>query len=121
MSCLGNLLWILLGGGLLALLWFVAAILCCVTIVLIPVGVQCFKFAGLALCPFGKTVEYGGNVGHFLLNILWLVLFGWELAVASFVVGLVWCITIVGIPMGLQSFKLARLALMPFGAKVVKA
>ena len=115
----GNVLWIILGGGILSLLWFLVAVICFISIIGIPLGVQCLKFAGFVLYPFGREVEYGGNVGHFLLNILWILVFGWELAMASVIVGLIWCITIVGIPFGLQSFKFAKLAIMPFGTTVV--
>ena len=119
MKTFGNVLWIILGGGILSLLWFLVAVICFISIIGIPLGVQCLKFAGFVLYPFGREVEYGGNVGHFLLNILWILVFGWELAMASVIVGLIWCITIVGIPFGLQSFKFAKLAIMPFGTTVV--
>lgn len=118
MSCLGNVLWFVLGGLLMGLSWAAVGLLWCVTIVGIPVGLQCFKFASLAFCPFGKEVYYGGGAGSFLLNILWLVFGGFALAVEAAAVGVVFCITIVGIPFGLQCFKIAKLALMPFGACV---
>jgi uncharacterized membrane protein YccF (DUF307 family) len=119
MSCLGNVLWFVFGGLILGLSWAVAGILWCVTIVGIPVGVQCFKFASLAFSPFGKEVRYGGGVGSLLLNILWLAISGVVLAVEAAAVGVVFCITIIGIPFGKQCFKIAKLALMPFGASVV--
>lgn len=115
---LGNIIWFLFGGILLGLSWALAGIIWCVTILGIPWGVQCFKFAKLAFFPFGKEVVYGGGVGSLLLNILWLLVSGVALAVEACVVGLVFCITIVGIPFGKQCFKIARLALMPFGAAV---
>lgn len=119
MRTFGNVLWILLGGALLALLWFLAAIICFVTIIGIPIGIQCLKFASFVLYPFGRVAEYGRGAGHFLLNILWILLFGWELAIASVIVGLIWCITIIGIPFGVQSIKFAQLAIMPFGTTIV--
>lgn len=119
MKILGNILWLLFGGIILGLLWFLAGILCFLTIIGIPLGAQCMKFAGFVFWPFGRDIDYGGGMGSFLLNALWLVLFGWELAAASLVVGLFWCITIVGIPFGIQSFKFAKLALMPFGAEII--
>ena len=76
------------------------------------------KLAGFVLFPFGKQIQYGGGAGSFLLNLIWILLFGWELALASAVMGLFWCVTIVGIPFGLQSFKLAKLAFMPFGSTI---
>ena len=68
--------------------------------------------------PFGKEVVYGGGGFSFLVNLIWIVLFGWEMALGYVALGLVWCVTIVGIPVGLQCFKMAKLALMPFGAEV---
>ena len=118
MSILGNILWFLLGGLFLALGWAIAGIFWCITIIGIPWGIQCFKFASLAFAPFGKEIVYGGGVFSLFLNILWLLLSGIPLAVGSFVLGCIFCVTIIGIPFGLQYFKFAKLALMPFGAKV---
>ena len=109
MGCIGNVLWFLLGGFVLGLSWCLAGVLWCVTIVGIPVGMQCFKLAGLSFFPFGKDVRYGGGAVSFLLNLIWLIVS----------CGLLFCVTILGIPFGLQCFKLAKLALMPFGAEVV--
>lgn len=118
MGCLGNLLWFLFGGFLMGLSWGAAGILWCITIVGIPIGMQCFKFASLAFFPFGKEVHYGGGAGSLLLNILWLLITGIPLAIEAAVIGLVLCITVVGLPFGLQCFKIAKLSLMPFGAEV---
>ena len=119
MGCLGNALWFIFGGFALGMGWLIAGVLWCVTIVGVPIGVQCFKRAGLAFFPFGKEVRYGGGVGSMLLNILWLLLSGIPLAIEAAAVGLLFCITIIGIPFGKQCFKLAKLALMPFGTEVV--
>ena len=119
MGCLGNLLWFVFGGCLSGLGWCLAGVLWCITIVGIPVGMQCFKFAKLAFFPFGKEVIYGGGAGSMILNVIWLLVSGIWLALGSLVTGCVLCITIVGIPFGLQHFKLAKLALMPFGSQVV--
>lgn len=118
MSCLGNVLWFVFGGFISGLSWSLAGILWCITIVGIPVGVQCFKFAGLSFFPFGKEVKYGGGAGSLLLNIIWIVLSGLPLALEFTVLGVIFCITIIGIPFGLQMFKLAKLALMPFGSEI---
>ena len=118
MGCLGNLLWLCLGGWSLGLSWLLAGVLWCITIVGIPIGLQCFKFAGLALFPCGKEVVYGGGAVSFLCNLVWLIVSGLPLALVSVGTGLLYCITIVGIPFGIQCFKLAQLALMPFGARV---
>ena len=119
MRFLGNILWFLFGGLLGGLSWIFAGCIWCITIVGIPVGMQCFKFATLAFWPFGKDVVYGKGVFSFLINLIWIVFFGWEMALGNLIVGLLWCITIVGIPFGRQFFKLARLSLIPFGASVV--
>ena len=119
MGCLGNLLWFVFGGFVSGLSWCLAGLLWCITVVGIPVGMQCFKFASLSFFPFGKEIRYGGGAGSLLLNIIWLIVSGFPLAVEHAVFGLVLCITVVGMPFGLQHFKLAQLALMPFGSDVV--
>lgn len=118
MGCIGNALWFIFGGVWMGLSWGLAGILWCITIVGIPVGVQCFKMAGLAFFPFGKEVDYGGGAGSLLMNIVWIIFSGLALAIEAAVIGVLFCITIVGIPFGKQCFKLAKLALMPFGATV---
>lgn len=118
MRLIGNILWFLFGGFLLGLSWFFAGILWCVTIIGIPWGLQCFKFAKLTFWPFGKDIQYGGGAMSLLANIIWLLISGLPLAIEAFVFGCLWCITIIGIPWGKQHFKLAKLALMPFGATV---
>lgn len=121
MKIIGNVLWIIFGGLILAILWTIASLICFISIIGIPVGVQCLKFASFVLYPFGRTIEWSEHLGHFLLNILWVAVCGWELAISSIFIGLIWCITIIGIPFGVQSFKFAQLAIMPFGAKIIPA
>jgi len=118
MGCLGNLIWFVFGGFISGLTWLIAGCLWCITIIGIPVGMQCFKLAGLCFFPFGKEVVYGKGVGSLLLNIIWLLLSGIPLAIESAMFGILLCITIVGIPFGLQHFKIAKLALMPFGTTI---
>lgn len=118
MSCIANLLWFILGGVVMGFEWFLAGILWCITIVGIPWGKQCFKFAKLCLFPFGKSVEYGGGPGSIILNIIWLAISGLPMAISAAVCGVIYCVTIIGIPFGKQCFKIAKLALMPFGATV---
>ena len=119
MRTLGNILWFLFGGLIGGLAWTLAGCIWCITIIGIPFGLQCFKFASLAFFPFGKDVVYGGGSISFLANIIWLIFFGWEMALGYLALGAAWCITIVGIPVGLQCFKMAKLSLMPFGADVI--
>lgn len=118
MRFIGNILWLLFGGLEMALAWAVLGLLWCVTILGIPIGVQCFKIAGLYLSPMGKEVRTGGGTMSTLANILWLLFGGLELAIADILWGLFLCVTIIGIPFGKQHFKLAKLSLTPFGATV---
>ncbi len=118
MGCLGNLLWFVFAGLWLGLGWIITGLVWCITIIGIPIGLQCFKFAQLAFFPFGKEVQYGNGFGSLLLNILWLIFGGFPLALEHLVVGCILCITIIGIPFGRQCFKMTQLTLMPFGATV---
>lgn len=124
MNFLGNLLWILLGGLFVSLYYVILGLAFCITIIGIPFGVQLFKIAGFALCPFGRQVVPGTNDGgclSILMNIIWIIFGGIEIALAHVVLGITFCITIVGIPFGVQNFKMALLALTPFGKEIVKA
>lgn len=121
-TVLANILWFVLGGFLVALAYFVGGIVMCVTIIGIPFGVQAFKLAGAVTAPFGKElVEREGASGclRVVLNILWVLLPGLELAVAHLVLAAVLAVTIVGIPFAVQHVKLVPLALMPFGRDLV--
>ncbi|MEN6349687.1 MAG: YccF domain-containing protein [Syntrophomonas sp.] len=120
MNFIGNIIWLLIGGILAAFLWAVAGLILCITIIGIPFGLQCLKIAYFVLWPFGKEIELGHfGAGGFILNIIWIIVFGWEFAVTHAVIGLLFCITIIGIPFGLQHFKFAQLGLIPFGAKIL--
>ena len=121
MNFIGNILWFIFGGFVDALVWFLVGILWSITIIGIPVGRQCFKMAKLHLWPFGKSVEYSLDTTPFIFNILWLLLGGIPIALAELASGVFLCMTIIGIPFGIQQFKLAVLALMPFGAKIVNS
>ncbi len=117
---IGNIIWLIFGGIIGALLWSIAGVLVCLTIIGIPFGLQFFKIAGFVLWPFGRDVELGSfGVGGLIGNILWILLLGWELSLAHLTIGVALCLTIIGIPFGLQHFKLAMLAILPFGAKVL--
>ena len=118
MSILGNLLWIIFGGLISAIGWFVTGVLLCITVIGIPFGLQCFKIAGLVLVPFGKEVRIGDFGAFGLLgNIIWICLAGWALCGHHLLWGFILSVTIVGIPFGVQHFKLVKLALVPFGAR----
>lgn len=119
MSFLGNIIWLLFGGIIGAIAWALSGLLWCITIIGIPFGIQCLKIAAFVLWPFGKEIDIGNfGAGGLIFNIIWLLLFGWEFAITHLVIGLVFCMTVVGIPFGLQHFKLAKLGLIPFGARI---
>jgi uncharacterized membrane protein YccF (DUF307 family) len=119
---LGNILWLVLAGVWLAIGYVVAGIVMCILIVTIPLGVQAFKLASFSLWPFGRTVVERPDASPALGclgNVVWLVLGGIELAVAHVVAGVLLCLTIIGIPLGIACFKLVPLALLPFGKEIV--
>ena len=118
MSTIANIIWIVLGGIFTALWWCVAGMLFYVSIIGIPLGRQAFKMAALTLAPFGKTVEYGGGAPSLVANIVWALLAGIPMALAYAVGGALFCVTIIGLPPGIQLFKMAKLSLLPFGAVV---
>ena len=119
MSFLANIIWFIFGGWLTGLSWLVLGLLWCVTVVGMPLGIQCFKFAALSAAPFGKEVQYGVSTGSFVLNVLWIILTGVPMAIEHAGTGILLCCTIIGIPLGIQHLKMAKLALMPFGTSVV--
>ena len=121
MKFLGNILWFVLGGFLVSLYYFVVGLLFCLTIVGIPFGLQLIKLAGFALWPFGRNVASGANDGgclSILMNVIWILCGGIEIAMLHLTFGVVLCMTIVGIPFGLQHFKMSLLALTPFGKTI---
>lgn len=120
MKILGNIVWFILGGFISWLSWIVIGILWSITIIGIPVGKQCFKFAKMSAAPFGKEIQFSDRGSSFLFNIVWLILGGFVMVVEEIGLGILFCLTIVGIPFGLQHFKHAKLALLPFGATIYK-
>ncbi len=117
MKLIANVIWFLFGGLWLGLGWALLGLFLCITIIGIPLGRQCFKASKLTFAPFGKRVVTNFNK-HPVANLIWAILVGWEMALGYLVAGIICCITIVGIPMGLQSFKLMKLAFLPFGASI---
>ena len=123
MSLLMNILWILLGGICMAVEYIVASIGMMVTIIGIPFGIQTLKLSLLALCPFGKEIQSTPQAGgclSIIMNILWILMGGIWISLSHLAFGIVLCITIIGIPFGKQHFKLAGLALNPFGKEIVE-
>ena len=122
MKFIGNLLWLIFGGLLVAAYYFLSGLLLCVTVVGIPFGFQLMKMAGFALWPLGREVRSDTNDGGCLaiiMNVLWILLGGIEIAMIHVAFGLLCCMTIVGIPFGMQHFKMAILAFVPFGKTIV--
>lgn len=116
-----NLIWLLLAGIELAIGYAIGGLVMMLTIVGIPFGIQAFKLAGFTLWPFGRAVVPDEDSGLFtgVGNILWLILVGWWLAAAHVVFGVLLCLTLIGIPMGIASFRMAGLALWPMGRRIV--
>jgi uncharacterized membrane protein YccF (DUF307 family) len=105
----------------MAIAYAVAGLICFILIITIPFGIAAFRIAGYTLWPFGRTIEArrDAGLGAVIGNIIWIVLFGWELAIGHLVAGVVMCITIIGIPLGLASFKIIPITLVPLGVQVV--
>ena len=121
MKFIGNIIWLLFGGFVITIEYFVASLLLMITIIGIPFGVQTLKLAILALWPFGSRVNDVGNSGGCLLilmNLIWILIGGIWICLSHLVFGILFCITIIGIPFGRQHFKMAALALTPFGKTI---
>lgn len=121
MRTLLNIIWLVLSGFWLFLGYVLAGIIACLLIVTIPFGVASFRIAGYALWPFGRTVvsKPTAGVGAFLGNVVWVVFAGWWLALEHLVAGILLCLTIIGIPLGIATFKLIPISLVPLGKQVV--
>ena len=123
MSILMNILWLLLGGICIAVEYVVASLGMMVTIIGIPFGFQTLKLSLLALCPFGKEIQTTPQASgciSVIMNILWILIGGIWISLSHLVFGVVLCITVIGMPFGLQHFKLAKLALTPFGKTIIE-
>jgi len=116
-----NIIWLVLEGFWMAIAYMVAGLVCFVLIITIPFGIAAFRIAGYVLWPFGRTVERqpGAGVGSMIGNVLWVILFGWWLAIGHLVAGVALCLTIIGIPLGLASFKIIPITLLPLGTQIV--
>jgi uncharacterized membrane protein YccF (DUF307 family) len=122
MSILGNIIWLLFGGFIIAIEYLVGSIALMITIVGIPFGVQTLKLGLLAIWPFGRGTKVHARASgclYILMNVIWLIFGGLCIALTHFILGVLLCITIIGIPFGLQHFKLTNMALTPFGRDIV--
>lgn len=121
MNLIGNIIWLIFGGLLVAIEYFVAGFLLCVTIIGIPFGIQCFKIGVLTLMPFGRQVrEVPGETGCLstVFNIIWIFMGGVWIALTHLVFGILLAITIIGLPFAKQHFKLMSLSFTPFGKDI---
>jgi len=121
MSLLGNLIWLIFGGFLSGLGYIVGGFTICLTIIGIPFGIQQIKVGIATMTPFGKKITVNTDAGstiNTILNIIWLFLFGWAIALSHLTHGLILAITIIGLPFAQQHFKLIPLALFPFGREL---
>jgi len=123
MSLLGNIIWIILGGGILIFIeYLLGGLALCLTIVGIPFGFQCFKLSILGLVPFGKRIEdtnSSGGVLALIMNVIWIIIGGIWISLTHLVFAVILAITIIGIPFAKQHLKLASVALVPFGKRIV--
>ena len=118
MSLLGNILWLIFGGFIAGLGYIFGGLVLCVTIVGIPFGMQSIKIGIATFTPFGKDIVEGDNANsplRVVFNLIWIILFGWEIAIAHLIGAIILAVTIIGIPFALQHIKLIPLALLPFG------
>jgi uncharacterized membrane protein YccF (DUF307 family) len=116
-----NIIWLVFSGFWLAILYALAGIIACVLIVTIPFGIASFRIAGYALWPFGRQIVQRSDAGaaSSIGNVLWILLFGWWLALGNLITGIALCVTIIGIPLGLGNFKLIPVSLTPLGRDIV--
>ncbi|HEX3920783.1 MAG TPA: YccF domain-containing protein [Streptosporangiaceae bacterium] len=121
MNTILNVIWLVLCGLWMAIGYAVAGVICCILIFTIPLGIASFRIASYVLWPFGRTIvpREGAGAGAMLGNIVWIVLFGWWLALGHLVTGVALCLTIIGIPLGIASFKIIPVTLVPLGVRIV--
>ena len=121
MNSIGNIFWLILGGIIIALIYYLVGLLLFITIIGIPFGIQLFKLGTYALWPFGHELVNGPNEPGCLsivMNLIWILCGWWEVALLHLFFGIIFCITIVGIPLGLQHFKMAIGSIFPFGKEI---
>lgn len=119
-----NVIWLLLCGLWMSILYVLAGIVCFILVITIPFGIAAFRIAGYVLWPFGRTIapRQASDTGVVLAlvgNIIWIIVFGWELAVGHLVTGIALCLTIIGLPLGLANFKIIPISLIPLGVRIV--
>ena len=118
-----NVIWLVFCGLWMAIAYVLAGLVAFVLIITIPFGIASFRIAGYVLWPFGRTIDRrpGAGVASMIGNVIWIVLFGWWLALGHLTLGIAQCVTIIGIPLGLANFKLIPISLVPLGSRIVNA
>jgi uncharacterized membrane protein YccF (DUF307 family) len=118
-----NLIWFILCGWWMAILYFLAGIICFILIITIPFGIASWRIAAYVLWPFGRSVQWRREAGvaSIIGNIIWVILLGWELALGHLTSGVLLCLTIIGIPLGLANFKMIPISLVPLGVRIVSS
>ena len=121
MNAILNVIWLVLEGLWMAIAYILAGLVCFILIITIPFGIASFRIANYVLWPFGRTIEprRRAGVGALVGNIIWIVLFGWWLALGHLIAGAILCLTIIGIPLGIASFKIIPVTLLPLGVRIV--
>ena len=121
MRTLLNVIWLVLAGFWMAVAYVLAGVVCCILIITIPFGIACFRIAGFALWPFGRTAIRRPDAGaaSAIGNVIWLIVAGIWLAIGHIVSGVILCLTIIGIPLGIASFKMVPISLLPLGREIV--
>jgi uncharacterized membrane protein YccF (DUF307 family) len=121
MRAILNIIWLVFEGIWMAIAYFFVGLICFILIITIPFGIASWRIANYVLWPFGRTIDRRPNAGVASLigNIIWIILFGWWLAIGHLVFGIAMCVTIIGIPLGLASFKIIPITLVPLGVRIV--
>jgi uncharacterized membrane protein YccF (DUF307 family) len=118
-----NVIWLVLCGFWMAIAYALAGLVAFVLIITIPFGIAAFRIANYVLWPFGRTIapRESAGVGSLIGNIIWIILFGWWLAIGHLLTGIALCLTIIGIPLGLANFKMIPISLLPLGVRIIPA
>jgi uncharacterized membrane protein YccF (DUF307 family) len=115
-----NVIWLILCGWWMAILYFLAGLIAFILIITIPFGIAAWRIGGYVLWPFGRQIEVrrDAGIGSLIGNIIWIILLGWELALGHLISGIALCLTVIGIPLGLANFKIIPISIMPLGVRV---
>ena len=121
MRAILNIIWLVFCGIWMSIAYFFAGLVCFILIITIPFGIASWRIANYVLWPFGRTIDRRETAGVASLigNIIWIILFGWWLAIGHLAFGIAMCVTIIGIPLGLASFKIIPITLFPLGVRII--